>query len=47
MTNIDAKGMAVADLSQNELTQLMEAEKQINKNRNQGEVYLLAVSRHS
>ncbi|MEW5954229.1 MAG: hypothetical protein AB1815_10990 [Bacillota bacterium] len=47
MTNIDTEGMAVANLSENELTRLMETEKQINKNRTRGEVYLLAVSRHS
>jgi hypothetical protein len=45
MTNIDAKGMAVAELTENELSQLMEAEKAINNNRQKGEVYLLAVSR--
>lgn len=45
MTNIDAKGMAVAELTEKELNQLMEAEKSINNNRQKGEVYLLAVSR--
>lgn len=45
MTNIDAKGMAVAELTENELSQLMMAEKTINNNRQKGEVYLLAVSR--
>ena len=45
MTNIDAKGMAVAELTENELSQLMEAEKAINNKRQKGEVYLLAVSR--
>lgn len=45
MTHIDAKGMEAAQLSEQQLNSLINAEKEINNGGNQ-EVYLLAVTRH-
>jgi len=46
MTNIDTKGMEVANLSQEQLNRLISAEKEINANKTNEEIYLLAVQRH-
>ncbi|WP_274428799.1 hypothetical protein [Desulfolucanica intricata] len=44
MAQIDTKGLEVAELKDNELNILLDAEKKINQNNNT-EVYLLAVRR--
>lgn len=43
--NIDTKGMEVAKLNDQQLNDLLQVEKTINKNAPQ-EVYILAVTRH-
>lgn len=46
MTNIDTKGMKVAELTAEQLADLHQAEQKMNKaGNNKGEIYLLAVSR--
>lgn len=45
MTNIDAKGMNVAELSEEQLAELHRAEQKMNNAGNNKEIYLLAVSR--
>ena len=44
MTQIDAKGLNVAELNDEEFNMLLDAEKKINQN-NKKEIYLLAVKR--
>ena len=44
MTQIDAKGLNVATLNDEELNMLLDAEKKINQDNNK-EIYLLAVKR--
>ncbi|SFR14825.1 hypothetical protein [Desulfoscipio geothermicus] len=46
MTGIDAKGMEVAKLTEDQLNRLVSAEKEINNAGAGQEIYLLAVSRH-
>lgn len=46
MADIDAKGMKVAELSDEQFAQLRQAEQQLNDaGKNKAEIYLLAVSR--
>lgn len=45
MPQIDTKGMNVASLSEHQLQNLLNAEKDINSGNKNGEVYLLAVTR--
>lgn len=46
MANIDAKGMKVADLTEEQLAELHRAEQKMNSaGNNAREIYLLAVSR--
>jgi len=44
LTQIDAKGLNVATLNDEELNMLLDAEKKINQDNNK-EIYLLAVKR--
>lgn len=44
MTQIDTRGMQVAELDETQLEELVQAEKEINKKGNK-EIYLLAVQR--
>ncbi|WP_157833579.1 hypothetical protein [Desulfotruncus alcoholivorax] len=46
MANIDTKGMEAANLSQEQLNRLINAEKEINAGGANQEIYLLAVRRH-
>lgn len=47
MAEIDAKGMKVAELTDDQFAQLREAEKRLNDAEgNKQEIYLLAVTRH-
>lgn len=46
MTQIDAKGMEVAQLSDQQLQRLLSAEKELNNAAGGQEIYLLAVARH-
>lgn len=46
MPNIDTKGMEVANLSQEQLSSLINTEKEINTSVKNQEIYLLAVQRH-
>jgi len=46
MTGIDTKGMEAAQLSEEQLNRLVNAEKEINNAGAGQEIYLLAVSRH-
>ena len=46
MPNIDTKGMEVANLSQDQLNNLINTEKAINTSAANQEIYLLAVQRH-
>lgn len=45
MTDINTKGMEVAQLTEEQLHQILQTEKLINENTPQ-EIYLLAVQRH-
>ncbi len=45
MSQIDTKGMKVAELSESQLKSLQDVEKNINHGHNNSEVYLLAVTR--
>ncbi len=45
MTNIDTKGMEVAQLSEEQLQRLQSAEKELNNAGAGREIYLLAVTR--
>lgn len=47
MVNINTEGLEVAPLDKNQIDNLLQAEKNINRNGSQGEVYLLAVSRRA
>ncbi|MFA7467544.1 MAG: hypothetical protein WCY82_04680 [Desulfotomaculaceae bacterium] len=46
MTQIDTKGIAVAQLDDQQLQRLMTAEKDLNNAAGGQEIYLLAVARH-
>lgn len=46
MAEIDTKGMKVAELNEEQFSQLRDAEKRMNDAaKNKGEIYLLAVTR--
>lgn len=45
MVNINAQGMEVAPLNTDQMDNLLQAEKIINKDTKSGEIYLLAVTR--
>ena len=45
MVNINAQGMEVAPLNTDQMDNLLQAEKTINKDTKSGEIYLLAVTR--
>jgi hypothetical protein len=47
MVNINTEGLEVAPLDKNQMDKLLQAEKNINGNASQGDVYLLAVTRKS
>jgi len=46
VTQIDTKGMEVAQLNNEQLNRLKEAEKELNNAGGGQEIYLLAVARH-
>lgn len=46
MTQIDTKGMEVAQLDEQQLQRLLAAEKEMNNAGGGQEIYLLAVARH-
>jgi len=45
MVNINTQGMEVAPLNTDQIDNLLQAEKTINKDTKSGEIYLLAVTR--
>ncbi len=45
MSQIDTKGMQVAEISESQLKSLQDTEKHLNNGRKESEIYLLAVTR--
>ncbi|MFZ5597825.1 MAG: hypothetical protein ACOY31_12535 [Bacillota bacterium] len=45
MVDINTEGMEIAPLDQSQMDSLLKAEKELNRERRSGEIYLLAVTR--